>query len=228
MKKNVLLYIIGGVFIALAIAALIIFIVSTNGMGTEPFKLEGTWKVAARYKQPIDDEYMVFGENTVADYREGKEAFSEEFEWTDNDTHITIPALDKKFFIHKKTDNIIVLVEPGDTDTSYLRWELIRIDEYPPARADIKGEWTVNVHSDGPVEGEQLIFTDTTLELYREGKLSASSAYNWNTENGFYVDLLKAQIEAYRCGNKLMLIEYHTDADTGVRTASFWELTAKD
>ena len=227
MKKNVLLYVIGGVFIVLAIAALIVFILGTQNLGTEPFKLEGTWKVAARYKQAVDDEYMVFTEGTVTDYRNGKEAFSGEFAWINNDTSISIPSLDKEFYIHKKTDNIIVLVEPGDTDTTYRRWELIRIDEYPAQRADIVGEWTVNVHSDGIVEGEQIIFTDTTLELYREGSLSASSAYNWNTETGFYVDLLESQCEAYRCGNKLMLLEYHTDAETGVRTVSFWELTKK-
>ena len=226
MKKNTLFYIIGAAVILVAIAALIIFLVATRGLGTtETFKLDGTWKVYAKYKEVVDDEYMVFTGDTVTDYRGGKQAFNGSYEWIDNDTSIKIPDLNKEFYIHKKTDNHIVLVEPGDTEQSYLRWELVRIDEYPAKfnQADIKGDWTVLIHSDGIVEGESLKFTDSTMEFYREGKLAKSSSYIWRDENTLFIEGLNMLCKVYKADSDTVILIQYDQKDNYI-DYSIWEI----
>ena len=226
MKKNTLFYIIGAAVIVIAVVALAIFLIATRGLGTtESFSLEGTWKVYARYKNVVDEEYMVFTEDTVTDYRNGSEAFTGSYEWIDNDTSIKIPSLNKEFYIHKKTENAIVLVEPGDTEQSYLRWELVRVDNYPVTfnQADIKGDWTVVIHSDGVAEGEMLRFADNTMEFYREGALAKSSTYVWRDENTVYIEGLDMLCKVYKVDSDTVVLVQYVQKDN-YTDYSIWEI----
>jgi len=226
MKKN-LFYIIGGVVLAIIIAALVIFIIKTSGQGTEPFAIEGTWKIHTKYDKAVEGEYLVFEGDTVKAYRNGQEILNTTYEWTKDGSHIVLDT-DKlsanRFFIKKHTDNHIILVEPGDTDSSKLRWELVRVADKAGTfdKASIKGEWIVIWHAGRAGEAETIVFDDTNMKDYVNGELKLDATYVWDEfqENTFYIEKMNDYFTVYR-----------TDADTVILIQKsingIWEIQAK-
>ena len=124
----------------------------------------------------------------------------------------------------KNTDNHVILVEPGDTDSSKLRWELVKVESITPTldKSSIVGEWTVIWHAGREGAGEIVTFDATNMKDHVNGELKLDATYAWDEhqENTFYIEAMNDYFTVYRTdADTIMLIQHSING--------IWELQAK-
>ncbi len=81
----------------------------------------GKWNVTYRdTAHPIENEYLVFEDGKMLDYRNNDETPVATMEYTWNQNDIVIPTINKTMVLHIISENEIVFIE---TDTGFI-WEL--------------------------------------------------------------------------------------------------------
>ncbi len=210
MKKG--MYIAGGIVIVVAIALISVFLLSTGAPKAEVVDLTGIWKVYRCGDDLIDNEYMVFEENHVADYRDGAEEPFLSAAYTLSDgTTLRMEDIGKEFAVRQVSKNNVILVEPNT-----MEWKMFRVTEngVQPAnfnREAIIGKWTVVMHA-GQVKTDEIMeFTDAAMADYRSEELYIEGEYVWNEDGTFAVPVIGHTFAPYMAGEDTIILHDLTD-----------------
>lgn len=220
MKKKGLI-IAGGIFIIAVMVAVICFII-TGGSGSNPtstVKLDGTWHVYQYGENKIDNEYMVFNNGSISDYRDGNEDPYITSSYTYENGKLIMPEISKEFTVRVVSDNNIILVEPDTRE-----WKMIKVsdgdrDYKALTPADLVGEYDVVMVAGEKRTNEVMTFTDSNLTDTRDGAKYISCNYEIVSGHLLKAPDISKEFYIYKNGSVLMLIE----KDEGY----VWELIAK-
>lgn len=220
MKKKGLI-IAGGILIVAVIVAVVCFII-TGDKGNTPtstVELDGTWCVYQYAENKIDNEFMVFNNGSVSDYRDGNEDPYITSSYTYENGNLVMPEISKEFTVRVVSDNNIILVEPDTRE-----WKMIKVskgdrDFKNLTASDLVGEYAVVMVAGEKRSNEVMAFTDSTLTDTRDGEKYISCSYEIVSGHLLKAADISKEFYIYKNDNILMLIE----KDEGY----VWELIAK-
>ncbi len=220
MKKKGLI-IAGGILIIAVVVAVVCFII-TGDSGSNPtstVELEGTWCVYQYAENKIDNEFMVFNNSSVSDYRDGNEDPYITSSYTYENGKLTMPEISKEFTVRVVSDSNIILVEPDTRE-----WKMIKVsngdrDINDLTASDLVGEYTVVMMAGEQRSNEVMVFTDSTFTDTRDGEEYLSCKYELTSSNLLKASDISKEYYVYKNSNVLILID---KADGYV-----WELIAK-
>lgn len=219
MKKKSLV-IAGGVFIVAVLAVVIAFVITRgNNITASEVDLNGTWCVYQYCENKIDNEFMVFNEGTVSDFRDGKEEPYITSSYTYENGTLVMAEIAKEFAVRVISDNNIILVEPDTRE-----WKMIKVsngdrDVKELTPADLTGEYTVVSVAGEPRENEVMVFTDTKITDTRNGEEYLASQYELISGHSLKLNDISKEFYVYKNANTIMFID---KADGYV-----WELIEK-
>lgn len=219
MKKKSLV-IAGGVFIVAVLAVVIAFVITRgNNITASEVDLNGTWCVYQYAENKIDNEFMVFNEGTVSDFRDGKEEPYITSSYTYENGTLVMAEIAKEFAVRVISDNNIILVEPDTRE-----WKMIKVsngdrDVKELTPADLTGEYTVVSVAGEPRENEVMVFTDTKITDTRNGEEYLASQYELISGHSLKLNDISKEFYVYKNANTIMFID---KADGYV-----WELIEK-
>lgn len=234
MKKKNLLFIVGGIFIAVALTAMLLFVFSGDDTG-EPevatFKLDGTWKVVAYIQAgttnlPEREYFVFFGENAKA-YRNGESQPYANSTYTFTaasypNWELNLSDISRKYTVSVITDNYIRFYESSSVYMELIRYANNDLSDLDFTEDVVVGKWDVVYRNTSEViTDEKLAFKDGILDDYRNGSSEpiASVPYYWD-ENGYIcVDALGAKMLCYPLSEEVIVF---VEAGTGY----VWELHA--
>lgn len=221
MKKNVL-FILGGVVVAIALVVMLVFVLTGDDTGSwdvSKINIDGTWKVVARENAGaasiVADEYAVFSGNTVSYYRAGESEPYDTRSFTLKpgdkymDLYMTIEGVARDYVLSVASDNYIIVYENETTCMRLIRHANTDRSEVPFDKAVLTGKWDVAFRTmeNGMIE-EQLEFLDGTLNDYRNGAATpaASSAYTWNDDNCFTANAWGMEMECHQLSEDVIFL----------------------
>ena len=216
MKKKPLWLVLGGVVIIAVFAVAISLILSSkknedNLNSNQKLDLKGVWLVYQYLDNKINDEFMVFTEDTVADYRGGKQEPFASSSYTFADGKLSMPDISKEFTVRIISDNCVFLVEPDTRE-----WKLARVasslDSIPEVTASsLAGEYDVVCVVGEKRNNEVMVFDETSLTDYRDGKEYLKCDYSLD-ESGRLLHAIDIGQDflVYLNSNSLILIEDQT------------------
>lgn len=220
MKKKGLI-VSGGILIVAVIITSVFFILygDKGNISTTTVKLDGTWCVYQYAENKIVDEFMVFNNGSVSDYRAGSEDPYVISSYSYDNGKLVLPDISKEFVVRVVSDNNIILVEPDTRE-----WKMIKVsngdrDFKDVAASDLIGEYDVVMVAGEKRSNEIMTFTDTNLIDTRDGNEYISSNYEIFSGHLFKATDISKEFYIYKNGSVLMLIEI----DEGY----VWELLAK-
>ena len=220
MKKRIGLIIGGVLIVAVAIIVIILIKLGYGKDAGTAVNLESTWVVYQYGADKVDNEYMIFTENEVSDYRDGNTDPFVKSSYTYKDGLLNMPEINKEFTIKVISDHNIVLVEPDTKE-----WKMVRVASSDGnikkiGAADIVGDYTVISVAGEKGENEFMSFTESSLVDTRDGKEYIACDYNLDSETHLlHADQIGKEFIVYMNGNNLLLIDV---ADRYV-----WELVKK-
>ena len=219
---------IGIVVIIIAVAMIMVFLMSTkdtnvnkNVLSISDDYFKGTWCVAQRSGVAVTNEYFVFDENYVSDYRDSsEEAYMSSLYSIIDSGMLSMSDVSKKFVIEAVSNNIVKLI---DTDNKEV-WSMLRcsgdgLDFDKFSASEIEGTWNVLFHGGQAVQGETMLFDNGVFVDYRDGSTEPylESTYEWTKNGHMLISKLDLEIEVFKTGNNSFgLIE----TDTGY----IWEI----
>jgi hypothetical protein len=227
MKKNVI-YIVCGVLIAVALAALLIFVFSGDKTPEQPtVDLKGTWKVVAYMQNGtatiIDNEFMVFDDTSVKDYRDQKDtAFATSTYTLDETLMLNLPDIGRQYKVKKMTENYVCFYENENVCLELIRATAVDMNPAKPELSGIEGRWEIVYrNTSNPFAGEVLAFENGQLSHYKAGSNTpaATSNYEWAEDGTLNIVLWGKQMRIYPMadGNVIMV-------ELAVDTGFVWEL----
>ena len=173
MKKRSI-YLICGIILVAAIAALLAFVFSGNNTPANAvFDVTGTWRVVTYVKGEtatlIDKEFMVFTDGQAQAYRDGgAEPYASSSYSVDSTMTLEMPEVSKKYTIDKRSDNHIRLYENAETYMYLLRYPNADMGEIAINTAVVTGKWNVVYRdTDSPIADEYLVFENGQMHDYR-------------------------------------------------------------
>ncbi len=220
MKKKGLI-IAGGILIIAVVAAVVCFIITgdndSNSVST--VELDGTWCVYQYAENKIDNEFMVFNNGSVSDYRDGNEEPYITSSYTYENEKLVMPEISKEFTVRAVSDNNIILVGPDTRE-----WKMIKVsngdrDIKDLTASDLVGEYTVVMMASEQRSNEVMVFTDSTFTDSRDGEEYLSCKYELTSSHLLKASEISKEYYVYKNGNVLMFID---KADGYV-----WELREK-
>ena len=234
MKKNNLLFVVGGIFIAIALIAMLLFVFSGDDNG-EPeavsIKLDGAWKVVAYIQTGTtnipEQEYFVFFGDTANAYRNDKANPYATSTYTFTaatypNWELNLPDISRKYTVSVVTDNYIRLYENSSVYMELIRYANNDLSDLDFTEDVVVGKWNVVYRNTSEVIADEILnFNDGFLDDYRNGGSEpvASVPYYWD-ENGYIcVDALNAKMLCYPLSNEVIIF---VEAVTGY----VWELHA--
>lgn len=220
MKKKIALIVGCVLIVAVAIIVVILIKLGYGNNGDLSLNLESTWIVYQYGADKVDDEYMIFTEDEVLDYRDKKAEPFVKSSYTYKDGLLNMPEINKKFTIKIISNNNIVLVEPDTKE-----WKMLRVASSDGnikkiGTKDIVGDYTVISVAGEKRDNEYMSFTETSLVDTRNGKEYIVCDYTLDSETHLlHADQIGKDFIVYMNGNNLLLIDV---ADRYV-----WELVKK-
>ena len=207
MKKKSLV-IAGGVFIVVVLAVVIAFvIIGGNNTSALEVDLNGTWCVYQYAENKIDNEFMVFNEGVVSDFRDGKEDPYITSSYTYENGTLVMAEISKEFTVRVISDNNIILVEPDTRE-----WKMIKVSngdrdikELTPA--DLIGEYTVVSVAGEPRENEVMTFSDTKITDTRNDEEYLASQYELTSGHSLILNDISKEFYVYKNANAMLLID---------------------
>ena len=186
-RKSV--YLICGVILVAAIAALLAFVVSGNNTPENAeFDVAGTWRVVTYVTGEgatlIDKEFMVFTDGQAKAYRDsGAEPYASSSYSVDSTMTLEMPEVSKKYTIDRRSDNHIRLYESAETYMYLIRYPNADMSEATIDTAVVTGKWNVVYRdTDSPIADEYLVFENGQMHDYRgNGEAPAATMdYVWD------------------------------------------------
>ena len=169
--------------------------------------------------QNVEDELMVFNEDSVADYRDGVQEPYASSTYTYENGTLNMPDISREFTVRILTENHIILVEPNSYE-----WRMIKIADggekvQDVTAAGLVGEYDVIMVAGEPRESETMTFTETDFTDIRDGEEYLSSEYELLTSHILHAVGISKEFDVYQNGDALMLVD---------RVDGYaWELSAK-
>lgn len=236
MKKEKLLFITGGIIIAIALTAMLMFVFSGDDNGeleAVNIKLDGAWKVVAYIQAGTtnipEQEFFVFSGDTANAYRNDKANPYATSAYTFTATtypnwELNLSDISRKYTVSVITDNYIRLYESSSVYLELIRYANEDLSDLYFTEDIVVGKWDVVYRNTSEViSDEKLYFHDGTLDDYRNGSTEpvASVPYYWDENNNICVDALGAKMQCYPLSEDVIIF---VEAGTGY----VWELhTAK-
>lgn len=236
MKKKNLLFIAGGIFIAVALAAMLLFVFSGDENGESEavsIKLDGAWKVVAYIQAGTtnipEQEYFVFSGDTANAYRNDKANpyATSTYTFTAGtypNWELNLPDISRKYTVSVVTDNYIRLYENSSVYMELIRYANNDLSDLDFTEDVVVGKWNVVYRNTSEVIADEILnFNDGILDDYRNGGSEpvASVPYYWD-ENGYIcVDALNAKMRCYPLSDEVIIF---VEAGTGY----VWELHASE
>lgn len=206
MKRT--LVIIGMIFILVVAAGIAVFSlnVTSDNPGQE-IDLRGTWFVYQFAEHKIRNEYMVFDDDSVSDYRDGKSLPFMTSTYTYEDNRLILPDVPKEFTVRIISENNIILIEPDTRE-----WKMIRVtlnDQIvePVTPANLAGEYDVLMLAGEKRSNEIMTFSETQLVDYRDGEEYLSCSYEMKSDHILYAIDLQTEYHIYKSGNYVLLVD---------------------
>ena len=232
MKKKNLLFVVGGIFVVAALAAMLFFVLSGKDSAEpagETVKLDGAWKVAAYVQSGTtnfpEQEYFVFANETAKAFREGKSDPYAVSAYTFTaaaypNWELNLPDISRKYTVSVITDNYIRFYESNSVYMDLIRYANQDLSDLTFTQDVILGKWDVAYRNTAEViADEKLKFENGTLEDYRNGgaEPAASVPYYWDENGCLCVDAMNMKMQCYPLAEDVvMLVE--------VATGYVWEL----
>lgn len=232
MKKKNLLFIAGGIFIAVALAAMLLLVFS-GGENGEPeavsIKLDGAWKVVAYIQAGTtnipEQEYFVFSGDTANAYRNDKANPYATSAYTFTATtypnwELNLSDISRKYTVSVITDNYIRLYESSSVYLELIRYANEDLSDLDFSEDVVVGKWDVAYRNTSEaIADEKLNFHDGILDDYRNGSTEpvASVPYYWDENNYICVDALGVKMQCYPLSEDVIIF---VEVDTGY----VWEL----
>lgn len=217
MKKKTL-YLLGSVFILISIIAMTFFAnLNNDAIQSESLNLKGSWRVVAytanNSTQLIDDEFMVFGDDTASDYRYG-EMFVNSIYSISEGNILNLPDISKKYTVDMKSEYNIRLYENASTYMELIRYPEDTITNTEVDNSILIGSWNVIYRNIEESIDEQLIFTNDELQDYRNGSETPtlSSKYIWKTPSSIFVESISTEMQFHVYSNDIV---YFIESGTG-------------
>lgn len=229
MKKKVIC-IICGIFIFVAIVAMIFFAVGGKDdmQQSQTISIEGTWKVAAYINNGevsiIDFEYMVFANNIANDFRDGNELpfISSKYTFDSNTMILELIDVSKKYTVERYTDNYIRLYETKEVYLELIRYPNEDMSEISVDTGIICGTWKVEYRNTEEIyAGEYMVFEKDIVSDYRTGseQPTSTSPFSWKEGNCLCVDNWGKEMIMYPISEEeIIFVEILPD------TGYVWEL----
>lgn len=224
IKKKIFIG-IGAAIIVIGVIAIVAFLLATGNVENSVANVDlcGTWKVLNHAGTPVDNEYLVFDDTTVNDYRDGNTTPYIQSAYTVKGSELNLTDASKKFSIRTVSVNNLILTE---TDTTY-EWKIIRCDGDGISLPEldqkiIEGTWKVTMQAGNVIENEEMIFENGTITDYRDNKSDAylESPYSWSSERKLYVEKLGLVCTVFPVSEDLIIM-----VEDG--TGYVWELERK-
>ena len=215
MKKT-LVYVLGGILAAIALAVSLVFILGGNNENATVNipDLTGNWVVAATYTNNTptftENQYMVFKDGTAAMYKDTvDEAYATSAYSINEAAQLLLPDISREYKIDKKTERCVHLCESADQYMLLIKLNGDTLPPVPCAQDDLNGKWNVTMKGDQFNNGEILEFADGTLQYYKAGASEPSAVSEFSLENGVIkVPSLGMEMKCYAAAdNTFVLIE---------------------
>lgn len=227
MKKKIGYIVCGFVVLALLVGMLVfVFSGSKDVTLPESINIDGVWEVAAVVENDnpifIDNEYMVFEENSASAYKDEKpEPYAKSTFKITNDGQLSLPDISRNYKVDKKTDNCIRLYENAEKYMILIRYPNSDLTKVNINKEMIYGKWSVVYKNSFDVEktDEILEFSEDTLNDYRNGAVEpvSTSVYSWNENNCLFADKWGVSFEFHPLSENTV---FFIEKSTGV----VWEL----
>lgn len=186
MKKKIIISIVS-VIVLVAVAALIVFIVSGGDLGKKSVDLNGTWIVTSNVNEGVvsipQNEYMVFDEESVKDFRDGNNTPFATSKYEVNGDVLNLSDISRTYHIDIHTNSYISLYT---NDRTFMTIVKIEDDSYLNknfAANTLSGKWNVLYRtSDQVISNEYLVFENGKMQNFRNNsdKASMESDYQCN------------------------------------------------
>ena len=223
MKKKAII-IVASAFVAVAVAALVIFVLLGNPKdAVKEISLEGNWKIAAYFSNGTPTlpakEYIAFTSTEATAYKDGAVIATSPYTF-ENGTALNLPNMSRSYTVERRTDNYIRLYQ---SPTVYL--ELIRYpdNEFGDNTADktkLPGKWNVVFrNADNPAASEVIEFTENELKDYQNGASEPSIAtpYFWSADDCLTAEKMNIEFRLIQLSeSKIFFIE--------TKSGLIWEL----
>lgn len=220
MKKKAP-FIVCGVVVIVAIIAMAVFVFSgNNDVTVEPVNMEGTWKVAVYVNNGnvsiIDNEYMVFGADSVSDYRDSTtEAYATSSYTIDASQQLALPDISRNYSIEKYTENYVRLYEGQDVYMELIRYGNADMSPLDVDTAAFEGKWSITYrNTDNVYAGAYMVFENGTAAQYSAGSSDpvATSDFTWQDGNHLIVDGWGKDLVLYPVSDDtVIMVELATD-----------------
>lgn len=221
-KKSILIAAIA--FVIVAIVALVVFAFSNNlADDMKTVDLTGTWKVAVYFSNGMptrsENEFFTFTEDRASAHKDGRTIATSKYTLTDG-SNLDLPEISRKYSIEIRTENYIRLYESASAYIELIRYPNDDMREIATDISKIYGKWNVVFRNAGePIADEVLVFTEDTIEDYRNGSTDpvSTSRYSWTSKNCLLADKWVTEFE---------LTQFSDDAIFFIETESglIWEL----
>lgn len=221
MKKKVL-FISCAAIVLVAIAGMLIFVLSGNNEESypdnkEPVDIVGTWDVAAVMQNEVptfvDNEFMIFNADEASSFKNGEDKpFASSSYSISADNTLNLPDIGRKYTIDNKNKDYIRLYESAEKYMILIRYPNSDMSEVEVEPETIVGKWRVEYRSGDPVD-EVLEFSTDTLNDYRNGSKDpvSTSPYSWKDNSSIFADKWNKEFEYHRLSNtRIAFIEEDT------------------
>lgn len=231
MNKK-LLFVAVGIFVAVALAAMLLFVFSGDDHGQPEAagtKLDGAWKIVAHIHNGTtsipDQEYFVFTGETAKVYRDNRSDPYAASTYTFTaatypDWELNLPDISRKYSVSVITDHYIRLYESSSVYLELIRYANENLSDLVFSEDVVMGEWNVAYRNTSEViADEKLHFHDGILDDYRNGSTEpvASVPYYWDENGNICVDTLGVRMQCYPLSEEVIIL---VEAGTGY----VWEL----
>ena len=224
MKKKSIIIIASSVFVFVAIAALLFFVLSGNpNDDMKTIELNGTWKVASYFSNGSptlpENEYMIFTDDVAIAHRNGVAIATSTYSLT-NGTSLELSDIARQYTVERRTDNYIRLYESTNVYMELVRYPNDDLSVPSIDTEKLYDRWNVAYrNTDTPIANEILAFTENEIADYRGGSAEpvAVSSYIWTKTDCLFAE---------KWGIEFQMIQFSDNVVFFVETQSglVWEL----
>lgn len=200
------------------------FAQTSENKSVQEVNFEGAWRVVTYVNADmitmIDNEYMVFGNDTATDYREDTIKAFVESKYTFDEGRLLMNDIGKEYTVDAVSENVLCLYDSPTVHTALIRLPDEKLEQKALEKNAIIGSWRV-VYRPGieSLASEELVFDETNLSDYRNGDSNPAlvAPYRWNDGGNLVIDRIAKVF-------RLIPIDNDTICFIEMDTGYVWEL----